>query len=277
MKLFKSLALAAIASATIESSAFAVAFNEAELSQIIDRAQELKAQGKSSVVLFDLDDTLVSTQERSLRILREFASQPEIQRVFPESSRLFLLKETDIQYELALTFKNIGIANKDLLKAASTFWMQRFFTNAYCSKDKALAGAKIYLHRLIAAGAKVVYLTGRDAPGMELGTRANLVRNNFPHHPSQALLMMKPDKSIDDLIFKTQAFTQVAEMGEVIGVFENEPANLNAMAKAFPQAKAMFVDTIHSPKPDRPVEGAIWIKNYQSQSTNQRKMCSGVF
>ncbi len=277
MKLLKSIALVALTSVAMGSTAFANSFNANELSQIIEQARELKAQGKLSVVLFDLDDTLVSTQERSLRILKEFASQAEIQNAFPDSLKLFSLKETDINYELALTFRKIGIENAELLKAASAFWAQRFFTSTYCSKDKALSGSADYLHQLIEAGAKVVYLTGRDAPGMELGTRANLVRNHFPHHPSQALLMMKPDKSIDDLVFKTQAFSQVAEMGEVIGVFENEPANLNAMTKAFPKAKAVFVDTIHSPKPDRPVEGTIWIKNYQSKPTNQRQMCSGIF
>ena len=80
------------------------------------------------------------------------------------------------------------------------------------------------------AGAKIVYLTGRDIPRMHDGTVISLARNRFPMNASEAELIMKPDPKIDDLEFKKAQMARIAKMGEVIGVFENEPANLNAMA-----------------------------------------------
>jgi hypothetical protein len=103
------------------------------------------------------------------------------------------------------------------------------------------------LHLLARAGAKIVYLTGRDIPRMELGTKANLIRNRFPMDPDHAELIMKPDPKMDDLKFKESQYSIIAAMGEVEGAFENEPANINSMADAFPNAQAIFLDTVHSP------------------------------
>jgi len=74
---------------------------------------------------------------------------------------------------------------------------------------------------------------------------------------------MKPDPKMDDLQFKRDAFAQIEHLGEVVGVFENEPANINAMADAFPGAVAVFVDTIHSPKPDVPAERVEWVRDFR--------------
>jgi predicted secreted acid phosphatase len=262
--LMKSVTLGLVAIASIGQAAFAKDYSPEALRGLIQRAEDSVRQGKQPLVMFDLDDTLTNTRERNLRILQDFAAQSDIQTVYPDDvAKIKLLKVSQIHYSLSDTLKAVGVINDELTKKANDFWLARFFTNEYCAKDQATPGAAKYLHLLSRAGAKIVYLTGRDIPRMGDGTQANLILNRFPTDPSQALLIMKPDPQLDDLKFKESQYASVASMGEVIGVFENEPANINSMADAFPEADAIFLDTIHSPKPDVPGDRVEWVKNFR--------------
>ncbi|MBI4404638.1 MAG: hypothetical protein HY537_10775 [Deltaproteobacteria bacterium] len=53
-------------------------------------------------------------------------------------------------------------------------------------------------------------------------------------------------------------------MGQTIAAFENEPANINAMGDAFPAAALVYLDTIHSKKPDVPGPNTSWIRDFES-------------
>jgi hypothetical protein len=235
-------------------------YNPQALQEVILRVEEAKAHSRTPVVLFDLDDTLINTRERNMRIIKDFAAQADIQANFAKESTIMEeVKLKDIKYQLSDTLSGIGIQSVDLMKQASDFWLSRFFGNEYCAQDIPTPGAAKYLHFLARAGAQIVYLTGRDIPRMQEGTIINLKRNFFP---ASAKLMMKPDPKMDDLLFKKQAFADVAAMGEVVGVFENEPANVNAMSEAFPKATAIFLDTIHSAKPDVPAANVQWVKDF---------------
>lgn len=231
------------------------------LLEIVERSQLYTDLKRQPIVIIDLDDTLINTRERNLRILRDFAEVSSIKQTFPsEALKVKNLNLDQIRYLLADSLKGIGIENLDFIKAASDFWLSRFFSNEYCSEDLPTKGAAQYLQQLENAGAKIIYLTGRDVPRMETGTLANLKRNSFPLE--KAKLMMKPDPKMDDLVFKQQAFVEIDKLGEVVGVIENEPANINAMKDAFPQATAVFLDTIHSPKPDVPKDGVHWVQDF---------------
>ena len=221
-------------------------YNRAALTNLIERTRELSVQGHTPIIMFDLDDTLITTRERTLRILRDFAAQPKIRLGFPEEvERIESMAIPQIQFSLKDTFVRTGIKNDDLFNQADAFWKARFFSNEYCAKDIQTPGAALYLQLLVRSGAKIVYLTGRDRPRMGQGTVENLLRNRFPLDPAQAILLMKPDPQQNDLDFKKSQFPGIAALGEVIGAFENEPANINAMAEAFPNAAAIFLDTIH--------------------------------
>lgn len=198
-----------------------------------------------------------------MRILRDFASQPAIRAEFPtDAARILTLRVPQIHYLLNDTLAAIGVTNPALLQQANTFWTAAFFSNKYCAFDQPNPGAAAYLQTLDRAGAQIVYLTGRDIPRMKQGTIFNLRRNLFPTTPGKDFLVMKPDPTMDDLAFKESQFQKIASLGTVIAVYENEPVNLNAMATAFPDAFAIFIDTIHSPRPDVPEARAIWVPNF---------------
>jgi hypothetical protein len=73
---------------------------------------------------------------------------------------------------------------------------------------------------------------------------------------------MKPSHSLPDAQFKAAVVTQVRALGEVVALFENEPANLNLLHQAFPEALAVFVDTIHSPHAPPVTQAAHRIRDF---------------
>ena len=242
------------------SAAVAQQYRPIVLNEIKQRVADITNQGKKAVVLFDLDDTLIMTRERNLRILRDFASNEIINKNYPrEAVTMGAMTIFQVRYQLTDTLKDAGITSEELIKKANDFWLPNFFSNEYCADDLQTPGAAGYLYDLVKAGAQIVFLTGRDIPRMQKGTVENLKKNRFP---SSAKLIMKPDPKMDDLQFKKSAFAEVSQMGEVVGVFENEPANLNAMSDAFPKATAVFLDTVHSSKPDVPYANASWVPDF---------------
>jgi hypothetical protein len=96
---------------------------------------------------------------------------------------------------------------------------------------------------------------------MGVGTRQNLATRRFPLG-ERVIVKLKPHKGLSDIEFKSSVFSELKQMGEMVAVFENEPVNLNAMHEAFPNAKAVFIDTNHSPTVVRPADGTYWISSY---------------
>lgn len=88
------------------------------------------------------------------------------------------------------------------------------------------------------------------------------MHSHFPIDSVKAKLMMKPTKEMDDLQFKKDAFQSISELGVVVAGFENEPANINAMRARFPEAHMVFLDSIHSKKPDVVADGVFWVRSF---------------
>jgi len=215
------------------------------------------------VVIFDLDDTLFDSRTRKFQIFREFASQAEIKRDYPFSSATVMsLGVEDHLYGVEDTLTQVGVRDDEFVQGAKQHWVERFFTNTYVATDLPIKGAVEYVNRLHRKGAVIVYLTGRDIPNMEVGTRTSLIKHGFPIDEGDTHLFMKPDKKIADADYKGAAIEDIRELGKIVAVFENEPRNINLMAEAFPNATAVFLDTLHSSKPDVPNDGIEFIKHY---------------
>ncbi len=199
------------------------------------------------VMVFDLDSTLFSTQERNHAILQEFARRVGA----PED--LFTLVEKiepcQLGWNLLDDLRARGFRHEATLARLRSFWSSRFFRGEYLRHDRPLPGAVSYVNETYAAGATVVYLTGRDEPGMGRGTRASLREHGFPVEGERVALRLKPKPHVDDLVFKRGATEEIRGLGEVVGAFENEPANANLFALEFPGAQVVFVDTVCSPDP----------------------------
>lgn len=231
---------------------------------IVQRAQDSVANGQRPVVVFDLDDTLFDSRTRTQVIFREFAQDTGNQSQFPnETQVLARIRLEDIYYLLKDTLVNLGIDSPEFESALNTYWVARFFTNAYCAVDRPIVGAAKYVRDLEAAGAYIIYLTGRDTPNMGEGTKAALLSNHFPTDSDGTFLLMKSDHAIDDLTFKKAAFSWIQQQGTVIAGFENEPKNINAYDAAFAGGTMVFLDTIRSGAPDVPNTDVYWVGNFE--------------
>ena len=206
------------------------------------------------LVLLDLDSTLYEVGPRTHQIIREWLATEEAKAFPGVCAKLEGLHRTQVGYSLRDTFTAVGLDLEDpevsrALKPAKAFWAARFFRSEYLRYDHAYDGAARFAQELHRLGAEVVYLTGRDEPGMGDGTRARLKQDGFPWELERTHLLMKAAPELDDLEHKLAAGDYVRAHGTLVASFENEPPNLVALYDQFPEAMHVFVDTVCSDRP----------------------------
>ncbi|MSP15744.1 MAG: haloacid dehalogenase-like hydrolase [Myxococcales bacterium] len=214
---------------------------------VLDRLLLRAQREPRSLVVFDLDSTLFSTQERNLAILHEFATAAA--RPDGLAAAIARLTLADMGWNVMNDLRARGFHDEPTLAELRRYWAARFFTNDYLAHDEPLPGAVDYVRAVHGVGAGVVYLTGRDEPGMGRGTRASLEQHRFPLGGDSARLYLKPRFEEDDLEFKRRVSQELATLGTVVGAFENEPANANFFCREFPDAEVVLLETVHSPNP----------------------------
>lgn len=217
------------------------------LGRLLARIQAATDRGIVPVVLFDLDSTLFSTQERNWAILAEFVARDGLPPRLAEV--VATLGPERMGWNVMEDVRVAGFDHASTLDELRAFWFERFFRDAYLHHDQPLPGAVEFARGVHDAGGHVVYLTGRDEPNMGQGTRSALTGRGFPFACDRADLMLKPAFEEPDLDFKRRAIADVKKLGTVLGVFENEPVNANLFAEAFPDADVFFLETVHSPDP----------------------------
>ena len=141
-----------------------------------------------------------------------------------------------------------------LLGSLRAFWFERFFASEYALNDLPAPGARNYVRLVEDAGAHIVYLTGRDVPLMEKGTRSALRHWGFPMSPRSTSLAMKAHVDDDDAEFKDAFLAGLCGRFAVLSLFDNEPANFAAFAKNFPEASLVFRHSSCSQKQASPVD-----------------------
>ena len=236
------------------------------LAEVTKRVKEQKAlaliipaggqsmRGVHPLVLLDLDSTLYEVQPRTHQIIKEWLAT-DVSRDFQlVKSTLMKLSPDKLGYSLSDTFVNMNMVLshpeiKDGYDNLKRFWAKRFFDSSYLQYDVAYPGAARFVQELYDLGAELVYLTGRDEPGMGQGTRQNLLRDRFPWDAPRTHLLMKKSFELDDLEHKLAAGTYVRQHGTLIASFENEPPNIVGLYDAFPDAMHVFVDTVCSDRP----------------------------
>ncbi len=226
---------------------------------------------KRPLVVFDLDDTLFkSNQTRTWRILQEWlADRPQLPSDI--RSRLEPLAAETFAYRVPDTFAKV--AGLDLAKPAvkaaladfEKYWDARFFSDAYCQDDPLQGGAVAYAKKIHALGANIAYLTGRDEPRMGNGTRAAIKNSGLPRLSRRVKVFLKPDKDMEDTVFKKSVRGKLAAWGTVIATFDNAPGNCVVLKDAFPRALNVFVDTVFDPGPVEIRHGLFRIADFRTR------------
>ena len=251
-----------LAVAAVTSDGSAPVYKPELLDETLKACEKAVAEKQLPVVVFDLDSTLFDNAPRNRAIIEEFAET--VKDKYPDFYKAVkAMKNENLAYSLDDTLKNIGINDDKILKELKKVWYDKFFTDKYVVLDKAYEGAVDYVAKLHKAGAKIVYLTGRDTPDMEKGTLQSLKDYKFPIGDTNSVLLTKPEKKIKDDEYKKTASAEILKMGKVIASFDNEPKNVNLFKEVFPGAIVVFVETNHSPKAV-PVNASIpWIKSWK--------------
>ena len=248
--------------AAVTSDGSAPVYKPELLEEVFKVCEKSVGEKQQPVVVFDLDSTLFDNAPRNRAIIEEFAES--VKDKYPDFYKAVkAMKNENLAYSLDDTLKNIGISDDKVLKELKKVWYDKFFTDKYVVLDQAYDGAVDYVNKLHKAGAKIVYLTGRDTPDMEKGTLQSLKDQKFPIGDTSTVLLTKPEKKIKDDEYKKTAAADILKMGKVVASFDNEPKNVNLFKEVFPGAIIVFIETNHSPKAVPVTAGIPWVKSWK--------------
>lgn len=237
----------------------------------VDLIRAYTSRRRSTLAIFDLDGTLFDNRTRTMFILREIAEKfcarlPQLYSAFTRFRDLSV-----VDYSLDVTLRRLKVRSPGEVSFIKQEWARRFFSDEYQKYDMPLPGAKSYVERVHAAGATVIYLTGRDVGRMLVGTTEVLRLYGFPVGVAGTMTIVKKEFEQDDGIFKKEVSEYIDRLGEVVAVFENEPANSNILRERFPGAASFFVETQHRPDAPRLNRGIMRIKHFLPATGGRRR------
>lgn len=248
-KSWRSLVVALVASSTLLASGTARAQQPPLLTQILDAVRKAYNKQQRPMVIFDLDGTLFDNRPRIAAILKEYGDN-ELKGVRPDAAtKLSNVTTGQIRYMLTDTLTAVGVTEAAVVNNAAVFWSKRFFQDAYLKHDAPTAGSVDFVRTLYSSGARIVYLTARDAPRQLIGTVTALRDRGYPIGIQGTELIMKPTMQTQDAIYKQQVTNYMRHYGTVIAAFDNEPANANVYRRAFPKSIVVLFQAPASPNP----------------------------
>jgi hypothetical protein len=218
--------------------------------KILTEARQIAQNKGTPLAVFDLDSTLFDVSPRLLRIFRDFAKILQREQRYPEAMAILQqiqVEREDWGFKDALMRAGLDGKHPEFEAEFKDFWQKTFFSNEYLDFDIPYPGAQEFVSSLSEGGTEVVYLTGRDQHRMGQGSQEVLLKWGFPLNAQNAKLVLKPHRSLDDALFKTDYFAQLPEKKYVkIWFFENEPLNVNSVREAHSQVEIVFFESTHS-------------------------------
>lgn len=234
------------------------------LSGVLAVSRQLRLKGVTPVSVFDLDATLFECGSRHKAILLEYARANRRQHPGLEKAVTALEPDT-LPYSIQEIARKAGIEESNITRDMHKFWRDRFFSNEYLKFDHPIAGAVTYVNALSRVGSVIVYLTGREEALMSAGTHATLAANGLPLGPGKGVVILSHTHGMRDSEFKgsPEVRDRISALGTVVGIFDNEPGNVNALQRSFPGALTVFLDTNHSPDAPALDIGIASIRNFR--------------
>ena len=172
------------------------------LTDILTKVRKAYNKHEAPVVVFDLDGTLFDNRTRILKILKEYGEE-EVSKVRPKlADKIAAIKIEEVEYRVIDTLKKVGITEEAILNNAVVFWAERFFSEKYLGYDVPTPGSVEFVRTLYSTGARIVYLSGRDAPRQLVGTVRSLRESGFPIGIQGSEIILKPTRQTQDAIFK---------------------------------------------------------------------------
>lgn len=217
-----------------------------------------------TLVVLDIDSTLLLTHKRNQAVLRQFAEDS-----MHSGSHLFKQAECHaLEYGYQQALQRLQVDRQSpLAEELARYWRQHFFSNNYLHHDLLHDGALDFVEHLQRKWIPHVYLTGRPHPLMWEGTLSSLNQFGFP--VDEKKLFLKPHPQDIDEIFKSEKMTELKkvfsnECSKIVFI-DNEPRVLNQIDRDHPDIHLVFVDTCHSPNVIPP-SSALKIKDFREMT-----------
>ena len=228
-------------------------------SEIYNKIKDLSLVQKANpLIIFDLDSTLFDVAPRLEKVLTDIGLEPVMQEKFPNAVPHFKNIKTERQdWGFVEVLQRAGVEhdNHDLFKTVRQLWIEKFFSNEYIHFDVPYQGSVEFVRKIEQLNVPIVYLTGRDVKRMERGSREVLLKWDFPLDDKSSRLVLKPDREMDDALFKRDWIHDYINNNKTpVFLFENEPVNINLIAKELPEVELVFFDSTHSRKETPPEE-----------------------
>ena len=177
----------------------------------LSRISRRTRQKKRTIVVFDIDNTLVDTRPRTLAAARSFLKARQNHGAL-RSLGLHL-----VRFDGKQTAIRLGLKAREA--AAFTSHWERFFWNPKnLSLDVAIKDTVKLAHKAKAAGAEVYYLTGR-VDAFKVGTVAQLRRHGLPDVDGDHVICKpnpKPVPGSDRLSFTPTAPFKLAQVRRLL-------------------------------------------------------------
>lgn len=233
------------------------------LQRVLDRVSMAAADGgPPPIVVFGVDGALFDSRPRTLQILLEFGE--EIAPEEPEvSEALSVLNLERMHYLLSQTLRECGITHADLVRDITSYWRERFHSDDYALLDEPNPGAVDYVRAVHDVGGGIVYLSGRDVPGMLLGTITSLRDHGFPIAEVGVETVLKPDATLGTESFKRASLKRVGNRGDVMAIFDDQASSCEMARLIFPEADVGLVDTWADDPPPSSESGIATVRDFR--------------
>lgn len=252
------------------SPAYGIEGSAVEVLQIISKQASVS---KKPVFVLDLDETVIDSTVRRYLSYRDAID--EVCRKHPQY-KMDCLKAASItpndfgcltnRYDDRYLFTSLKGVTEEAYALFRQVAFPIYLSNRWIAdSDSFIPGAARFLRELEKLNGTLFFVSARSIEDQSAGTIESLKRLGLITAGEEWRVFLKPNGEAS-LAFKRRVFTELKLWtqklgGDVVGVFENEPENMNAMVELFPGAVPVFVKGAYfKPEPVRPE--AIQIKDF---------------
>lgn len=207
----------------------------------------------SSLILLDIDSTLVQTHQRNQAILEDFCR--ELGDQYPEDIHKIKgieCRPNDYSYYSALKRLDVSFSDPSFADDLQYYWRRRFFSSDYLHYDQPVPGAVAFVKALQQKSLNYMYLTGRYHRPMLAGTEKSFATLGFPFTAQQLILKMDPQEK--DEVYKSREIAQLKPKHSKIVLFDNEPVILNKIREDHPEVELVWFESTHSGRQQPPAD-----------------------
>ena len=223
------------------------------LNQILSALNDARSVGRRSLIIFDIDSTLLDTSFRTRAIFKEFARCEIYKKKYPNlCSQISAWQETVEVYD-PIAFVNHHtdssiVISSQLAAELLKFWKKRFFNEDWLNQDLPYKGASKFVNECTNSDADIAYLTGREEKTLLKGTIRSLATHRFPYDPTnqKTKLVLKSSSVIKDIAYKDEGLESLKVGYDLVFFIENELELVLMALKRHPEIKTYLFDSVHS-------------------------------